>query len=158
MSERSEVELQSLQRRMRNAALLLVALIAVGVFGYKLLGGAEHTWIEAVYMVTIMLTTTGLRAEVPRRGRPHERVAALHGAAQRDHQLGTRPLRYLFTVPCLAQRVDSFVGCQHDVARIGGECFLAQRAAGPVVRRWLSRRAVHFAQDCDGARNGATTP
>ena len=65
MSERAESELRSLQRRVRNAALLLVALFATGVLGYKWIGGPAHTWIEAVYMATITLTTTGMRDVIP---------------------------------------------------------------------------------------------
>lgn len=65
MSVRGEAEFTSLQRRVRNAALLLVATFAIGIIGYKLVGGAEHTWLEAVYMATITLTTTGLRDVIP---------------------------------------------------------------------------------------------
>ena len=65
MSHRGEAELISLQRRVRNAALLLLTLFATGVIGYKLLGGPGHTWIESVYMATITLTTTGLRDVIP---------------------------------------------------------------------------------------------
>ena len=65
MSTRGEAELSSLQRRVRNAALLLVAMFATGIVGYKLVGGAEHTWLEAVYMATITLTTTGMRDIIP---------------------------------------------------------------------------------------------
>jgi len=65
MSTRGDVELDALQRRARNAALLLVALFAIGVTGYKLLGGASHTWIQALYMATITLSTTGMRDVIP---------------------------------------------------------------------------------------------
>ena len=65
MSTSGEAELSSLQRRVRNAALLLVALFVTGIVGYKLVGGAEHTWLDAVYMATITLTTTGMRDVIP---------------------------------------------------------------------------------------------
>jgi voltage-gated potassium channel len=65
MSERDDRELASLRARVRTAAWLLAALFGVGVLGYKVLGGAEHTWIEAVYMATITLTTTGMRDVIP---------------------------------------------------------------------------------------------
>ena len=65
MTTRGEAELTLLQRRVRNAALLLAAMFATGVVGYKLVGGSEHTWLEAVYMATITLTTTGMRDVIP---------------------------------------------------------------------------------------------
>ena len=54
-----------MQRRVRTAALLLLLLFASGVLGYKLVGGAEHTWLDAIYMATITLTTTGMRDVIP---------------------------------------------------------------------------------------------
>lgn len=65
MSTRGEAEFLSLQRRTRNAALLLVVLFATGVIGYKLVGGPGHSWLEALYMATITLTTTGMRDVIP---------------------------------------------------------------------------------------------
>jgi voltage-gated potassium channel len=58
-------EFSALQRRVRNAALLLCALFATGIVGYKIVGGAGHTRLEAVYMATITLTTTGMRDVIP---------------------------------------------------------------------------------------------
>jgi voltage-gated potassium channel len=65
MSVRDDRELYELQRRVRNAALLLLALFFTGVFGYKLVGGPQHTWLDALYMATITLTTTGMRDVIP---------------------------------------------------------------------------------------------
>jgi voltage-gated potassium channel len=65
MTERAEAEFASMQRRVRTAALLLLLLFASGVLGYKLVGGAEHTWLDAIYMATITLTTTGMRDVIP---------------------------------------------------------------------------------------------
>ncbi len=65
MSERDTGELRSLQRRVAMAGLLLVGVFVVGVVGYRIIGGADHGWLDAVYMATIILTTTGLKEVVP---------------------------------------------------------------------------------------------
>lgn len=54
-----------MRRRVRNAALLLLALFLTGIVGYKAVGGPDHTWLDALYMATITLTTTGLRDVIP---------------------------------------------------------------------------------------------
>ncbi len=61
-----------MQRRVRNAAFLLASLFVTGVVGYKLVGGPEHTWLDALYMATITLTTTGLRDVIPTNTPPAE--------------------------------------------------------------------------------------
>ena len=65
MAKSGATDLDELQRRVRNAALLLGGLFAVGVVGYRLVGGAQATWLDAVYMATITLTTTGMRDVIP---------------------------------------------------------------------------------------------
>jgi voltage-gated potassium channel len=63
--ERDEREILELQRRVRNAALLLALLFVIGVVGFHLLGGDEYGWLEAFYMATVILTTTGIREVIP---------------------------------------------------------------------------------------------
>jgi voltage-gated potassium channel len=65
MSQRDEAELKGMQRRVTIAALLLLGVFVVGVVGYRIIGAPEHGWLDAVYMTTILLTTTGLREVVP---------------------------------------------------------------------------------------------
>ena len=60
-----DTDFQQLQRRVRNAALLLLTLFATGVIGYRIVGGGAHSWLEALYMATITLTTTGMRDVIP---------------------------------------------------------------------------------------------
>lgn len=64
-TQRDEREIRELQRRVRNAALLLAALFVIGVVGYHILGGDEYGWLEAFYMATVILTTTGIREVIP---------------------------------------------------------------------------------------------
>jgi voltage-gated potassium channel len=63
--ERDEREIAELQRRVRNAALLLATLFVIGVVGFHLLGGDQYGWLEAFYMATVILTTTGIREVIP---------------------------------------------------------------------------------------------
>ena len=65
MSQRDENELGGLQRRVAFAALMLLCVFLVGVVGYRIIGSPEHGWLDAVYMTTVVLTTTGLREVVP---------------------------------------------------------------------------------------------
>ena len=65
MSARDENELRGLQRRVAYAALMLIGVFVVGVVGYRIIGGPQHDWLDAVYMTTVVLTTTGLREVVP---------------------------------------------------------------------------------------------
>lgn len=65
MSARDEGELESIQRRVVTAALFVLAIFVVGVIGYRIIGGPGHGWLDAVFMTTILLTTTGLREAVP---------------------------------------------------------------------------------------------
>jgi len=64
-TERDEREIKEMQRRVRNAALLLLALFVIGVVGFHLLGGDRYGWLEAFYMATVILTTTGIREVIP---------------------------------------------------------------------------------------------
>ncbi len=48
-----------LVRPMARATVLLVGLFILGTAGYLHFGGPETTWIDALYMTTITLTTVG---------------------------------------------------------------------------------------------------
>ncbi len=64
MADRTPPELSPLGKRLRFAGLLIGSLFAIGVFGYKWLGGPQHTWMQAVYMTANVLTTTGFREAI----------------------------------------------------------------------------------------------
>jgi len=59
----------SLQPTLRSAVLLLLVFV-VGTLGYWILEGADHSWIDALYMTTITLTTVGYGEAIPIVGRP----------------------------------------------------------------------------------------
>lgn len=60
----------TLWRRIALPVLLLTALMGIGVAGYRALGEPGTTWLDAVYMTTNVLTTTGFREAVRAEGNP----------------------------------------------------------------------------------------
>lgn len=56
------------------ALLAFAAVMAVGTAGYKYLGGAETTWIDALYMTFLMVATIGYGAGVEIWHRPETEV------------------------------------------------------------------------------------
>lgn len=48
-------------RRILTPVAVLVVMYLSGIVGYKLIGGRGHSWLDALYMTTITLTTTGYR-------------------------------------------------------------------------------------------------
>jgi voltage-gated potassium channel len=53
---------------MIRAALVVMAIFAVGVIGYRIIGGDRHGWIDAFYMTANVLTTVGFREAIPVEG------------------------------------------------------------------------------------------
>jgi len=54
-------EISILGRRILTPVTVLFVVYLVGVVGYKVIGGRGHSWLDALYMTTITLTTTGYR-------------------------------------------------------------------------------------------------
>ncbi|MFQ6046372.1 MAG: potassium channel family protein, partial [Gemmatimonadales bacterium] len=54
-----EAEFDRLRRRVRAALGALMLVTLTGVFGFVLIGGAEHGLVDAVYMTVITLSTVG---------------------------------------------------------------------------------------------------
>lgn len=57
-----------LRQRLVGAAIIMVATFAAGVFGYHVIGGDQHTWMDAVYMTANVLTTVGFRESITVQG------------------------------------------------------------------------------------------
>lgn len=57
-----------LKQRLAGAAIIMVATFAAGVFGYHVIGGDQHTWMDAVYMTANVLTTVGFREAITVQG------------------------------------------------------------------------------------------
>ncbi len=47
-----------------RAFVLLVVVFVAGTIGYRIIGGPAYTWLDAMYMTTITLTTVGYREAI----------------------------------------------------------------------------------------------
>lgn len=70
MSTSNDPQFDALRRRVLLAALGMFLVLAGSVVGYRVLGGQEHGWMDALYMSIIMLTTSGLKEVIPTDSRP----------------------------------------------------------------------------------------
>lgn len=52
-------EFDRIRRRLGQALAALVIVTVVGIVGFSIIGGAEHSLVDAVYMTVITLTTVG---------------------------------------------------------------------------------------------------
>jgi len=64
MAERAGHDLSGLRERLRFAGALVAAVFLIGVVGFYLIGGGQHTWVEAIYMTANVLTTAGFREAI----------------------------------------------------------------------------------------------
>ena len=62
------VGVKQLRRRFAGAAIVFAATFAAGVIGYRVLGGDQHSWMDAVYMTANVLSTVGFREAIPVEG------------------------------------------------------------------------------------------
>jgi voltage-gated potassium channel len=49
----------AIEKRLKWISLILVGIIMVGTIGYKLIGGAKTTFLDALFMTAITITTVG---------------------------------------------------------------------------------------------------
>ncbi len=70
-------EFNRLRRRLAIAVIALVVVTAVGVFGFALIGGAEHGLLDVLYMTVITLTTVGFGEIIDMSNSPAGRVFTL---------------------------------------------------------------------------------
>ena len=57
-----------------RSGLFVVAVFIVALFGYRIIGGDDHGWIDALYMTAITLTTVGYGEVIDLSGRPGARL------------------------------------------------------------------------------------
>jgi voltage-gated potassium channel len=57
--------LARIERRILAALLALLTIFSIAVVGYRIIGGDQYGWLDALYMSVIMLTTTGMKEVVP---------------------------------------------------------------------------------------------
>ncbi|MEO1175396.1 MAG: ion channel, partial [Myxococcota bacterium] len=54
----------------QRAAFLLSTVVLIGVIGFKIIGGPEHSILDAAYMTVVTLTTVGYGEIIPVTGNP----------------------------------------------------------------------------------------
>jgi len=66
--------LSEFYRRLIWAGIGLVLILAMGTIGYWLIGGREHSFVDALYMTVITITTIGFQEVIDLAGNPGGRV------------------------------------------------------------------------------------
>ena len=76
------------QRSIVRASIALASTGVIGTVGYKIIGGEQHTWLDALYMTVVTLTTVGHREVI---------------------EIGNNPGAQVFTIMLLLFGVGSFL-------------------------------------------------
>lgn len=71
------LELSNVLRRMRIAGALFLVVMLMGTFGYRLIGGPDTHWVDAIYMTGITISTLGYHEVIPLEGHPYGRLFTL---------------------------------------------------------------------------------
>jgi voltage-gated potassium channel len=74
MPRPEDQQLDENRRRLGNAALASLAVFIVGVVGYRIIDGGQHSFIDVLYMTVITLTTVGYGEIIPLDTHPWGRV------------------------------------------------------------------------------------
>lgn len=74
MPRPADQQLEENRRRLANAALASLAVFIVGVVGYRIIDGGQHSFIDVLYMTVITLTTVGYSEIIPLETHPWGRV------------------------------------------------------------------------------------
>jgi voltage-gated potassium channel len=67
-------QLAEVKQRLATAGLAVLAIFAIGVIGYTIIGHGEHRFLDAVYMTVITLTTVGYGEIIPMEHNPAGRI------------------------------------------------------------------------------------
>jgi voltage-gated potassium channel len=67
-------QLAEVKRRLTTAGLAVLAVFAVGVVGYTIIGHGRHRFLDSLYMTVITLTTVGYAEIIPMDNNPAGRI------------------------------------------------------------------------------------
>ncbi len=67
-------QLAEVKRRLTTAGLAVLAVFAVGVTGYTIIGHGRHRFLDSLYMTVITLTTVGYGEIIPMENNPGGRI------------------------------------------------------------------------------------
>lgn len=116
---------------LRASGALLVTGIA-GTIGYKIVGGSEATWLDALYMTTVTLTTVGYSEAI---------------------EVGHNPGGQVFTIALLLLGVGSFLYFFSNLTAFAVEGTLDRLFWRRRMRRITSNISNHFVV-CGGGKTG----
>ena len=74
MEKQLDRQLEENRRRLTTAALAKLVVFVIGVIGYRIIDGGEHSYIDVLYMTVITLTTVGYGEIIPLEHHPMGRV------------------------------------------------------------------------------------
>jgi len=67
-------QLADVKRRLATAGIAVLAIFAVGVVGYMIIGQGKHRFLDSLYMTVITLTTVGYAEIIPMDNNPAGRI------------------------------------------------------------------------------------
>jgi len=70
----ADQQLAEVKRRLATAGLAVLAVFAIGVIGYTIIGRGEHRVLDALYMTVVTLTTVGYAEIIPMDHNPGGRI------------------------------------------------------------------------------------
>lgn len=74
MPRSADQQLDENRQRLGTAALATLVVFIVGVVGYRIIDGGQHSFIDVLYMTVITLTTVGYGEIIPLESHPMGRV------------------------------------------------------------------------------------
>jgi voltage-gated potassium channel len=67
-------EFERLRKRIITALVALIAVLSTGVVGFELIAGSTHSFVDAIYMTVITLTTVGFGEVIDMSNNPGGRI------------------------------------------------------------------------------------
>jgi voltage-gated potassium channel len=120
------------QRSMVRASIALLSTGVIGTIGYKILGGDEYTWLDAVYMTAVTLTTVGYTEVI---------------------EVGHNPGAQVFTIALLLLGVGSFLYFFSNLTAFVVEGTLDRMFWRRRMRKITANISDHFIV-CGGGKTG----